>query len=358
MSLLLFSQVFAQDPGGGQSFPGAMNPSMSFNGLFLGGVEWDDGKLADPHNGDEVGEAAFPDAGETYGTGLAVQEMELQILSNVDPYFKANVVLSLPGLEGIEIEEGYVQLVSVPHVIFTVGKVKEAFGRENQTHTHALLTIDKSLIGQRIFGGEGLDDVGVNAAVLLPVPWYSELTLSVDRGTNELALGSGDPLGFGYLGHWKNMFDLSDDTSVELGVSGLTGLDSAGQYGETAGVDLTLKSHGRARHQFNRLVWQNEYLWSHKPGVTEDETLGGLYSTLEYSFSKLVWIGGRFDAVGFPSVDDAHTFGAIGILVLAPTEFSAVRLQGQRQFLPQGHTVDSVAAQLNFTLGVHPAHSY
>ena len=85
---------------GGQTFPGAMNPSMSFNGLFLGGAQWDDGELAPPHLGGEAGEVAFPGAGETYGTGLNVQEMELQISSNVDPYFKANVILSIPGTEG------------------------------------------------------------------------------------------------------------------------------------------------------------------------------------------------------------------------------------------------------------------
>jgi hypothetical protein len=71
--------------GGGQTFPGLMNPSMSFNGLFVGGLEADDGEIGDPHLGGEAGEAAFAGAGESYGTGLIVQEMELQILSNVDP---------------------------------------------------------------------------------------------------------------------------------------------------------------------------------------------------------------------------------------------------------------------------------
>jgi hypothetical protein len=334
-----------------------MNPSISFNGLFLGGAEWDDGKLAAPHLGGEAGDAAFPGAGETYGTGLNVQEMELQIQSVVDPYFKANVVLSVPGTEGIEVEEGFVTFTSIPRVLVNVGKIKEPFGRENATHTHALLTIDKSLIGQRIFGGEGLNDMAVNAAWLLPTPWFSELTVGVDRGTNEVAMGSGDPLGLGVMAHWKNMFDLSYSTSAELGVSGLTGENAFDGRTVVGGVDLTLKSRGSGRHQFNRIIWQNEYLFMNRPGAPDDATVGGLYSTLEYSLGKQVWLGARFDMVGLPK-PTAASFAGSGILVYAPTEFSDVRLQYQHQWLPDGHASDSVTGQLNFTIGVHPAHSY
>jgi hypothetical protein len=342
-----------------QNFPGLMNPSLSFNGLFLGSGEWVDGKLSKPHLGEEAGEAAMPGAGETYGTGLNVQEMELQILSNVDPYLKANAVLSIPGTEGLEIEEGYVTLVSVPRLLVNVGKIKEPFGRENATHTHALLTIDKSLIGQRVFGGEGLNDVAINAQYMLPTPWYSELTLGIDRGTNEVVMGSGEVAGIGTMVHWKNLVDLSDDASLEIGLSGLTGLDAFDGRSMVGGVDVTLKSHGGGRHQFNRVIWQNEFLYMNRPGASEDAKLGGLYSTLEYSLSRRWWVGGRFDYVGLPEpAEGGRTLGATAIVVLAPTEFSALRVQAQRQFLPDGHTVDSLTSQLNFTIGVHPAHSY
>jgi len=344
---------------GGQTFPGAMNPSMSFNGLFLGGAQWDDGELADPHLGGEAGEVALPGAGETYGTGLNVQEMELQISSNVDPYFKANVILSIPGTEGLEVEEGYVQLVSIPRILITIGKLKEPFGRENATHTHALLTVDKSLIGQRVFGGEGLNDVVVNAAWLMPTPWFSELTFGVDRGSNEIVLNSGQPEGLGGMAHWKNLFDLSSGTTLEVGLSGLTGKNAYDSGSVVAGTDITLRSHGRGRRQFNKLIWQNEYLWMNVDGAPADSKLGGLYSTVEYAVARRWWIGGRYDLVGIPEPpEEGRSQAGTLIGVFVPTEFSAIRLQAQRQFLPDDHTVDSVVAQLNFTIGVHPAHSY
>lgn len=345
--------------GGAQTFPAMMNPSISLNGLFLGSATWEDGALAPPQLGpaeEGAEEEGLAGAGETYGTGLNVQEMELQIFSQVDPYFKANVVLAIPGLEGIEIEEGFVTLTSIPRLLVNIGKIKEPFGRENTTHTHGLLTIDRALISQRIFGEEGLNDVGLNAALLLPLPFYSELTLGVDRGANEVVLGSGLPEGLGAMAHWKNLLELSYATSLELGLSGLTGRDAFDGQSLVGGVDLTLRSHGRGRHQWNRLVWQSELIAMQRGGATVEPSLAGLYSSATYAVKRRIWLGGRFDLVGFdPS---AQTLGGTVIGVLAPTEFSAVRLQAQRQWLPEGHTLDSLTAQLNFTVGAHPAHAY
>lgn len=344
-----------------QSFPGLMNPSISFNGLFLAGLQLDDGTdLGDPHLGGEAGEAVGPAFGETYGTGLNVQEMELQIQSKVDPYFDAVVVLAMPGLEGLEIEEGYVRLLSIPRFTLTVGKLKEPFGRENPTHTHALLTVDKSLVGQRVFGGEGLNDVVVQGALLVPLPWFSEISVGVDSGRNEVLYGSGVPEGVGSLVHLKNLVDLSYATSLELGLSGATGLDAFDGRSSVGGVDLTVKSHGRGRRQWRKIVWQSEALYAVRENADVDEKIGGLYSTLEGAFARCWWVGGRFDWVGLPPDPDlGTTVAGTAIVVLAPTEFSSFRLQGQHQVaLDSGRSVDSLVGQLDFTIGVHPAHGY
>jgi len=201
--------------------------------------------------------------------------------------------------------------------------------------------------------------VAVNAQLLLPTPWYSELTLGIDRGTNEDVLGSGDPLGVSGMAHWKNLFDLSSGTTLEVGLSGLTGQNSYDGNSVVAGTDITLKGHGRGRRQFNKVIWQNEYLWMDIEKAPADAKLGGLYSTVEYALTRRFWLGGRYDLVGIPEPPEGEQSQAgtlIGVFV--PTEFSAIRLQAQRQFLPDDHTVDSVVAQLNFTIGVHPAHSY
>ncbi len=336
-------------PPPAQTFPGLMNPAISVNGLFLAGIESDDGAIVK-----EPSELAG--RGEGFGTGLAVQELEIQFQAAVDPYFKANLVVAIPGDEPFEVEEGYLTLTSLPRVLVNIGKIKEPFGRENLAHTHALLTIDKSLIGQRVFGEEGLNDIGLNAQILLPTPWFSELTIGGDAGNNEVVLGSGDPEGLSGMVHWKNLFDLGETATLEAGISGLIGKNAFDGRSIVAGADVTIKGGGRGRRQWNRYVWQNEFLIMDRQGADEDARLGGLYSTFEYALSRRWWIGGRYDYVGVFSDDTAMAGTLIG--VFAPTEFSAVRIQAQRQFLPDGHTADSIVGQLNFTLGAHPAHSY
>ncbi len=365
--LSLPSRAMAADGGGGgQSFISAMNPGISANGLFLAGVESDDGTI---QPASWTGKSqALAGKGETYGTGISVQEMEVQLTAAVDPYFKANMVLSIPGTEGIGVEEGNVTMTAVPHLLLNIGKIKEPFGRENMTHTHALLTIDRALISQKVFGSEGLNDVGINAQYMLPLPWYSQFTLGFDAGQNDVVLGSGNAGGLGYLAHWKNLIDLSDNYSAEIGVSGLTGLDDIGGRSVVGGADITVKGHGSNHHQWNRLIWQNEFIYANKTGSranlsTDDRQLGGFYSTLEYSLTRVFWLGGRFDLVGLPGATEkswngGQTLAGTAIAVLAPTEFSSFRVQAQRQFLPGGHTADSVTGQLNFVIGVHPAHSY
>src|SRR5262245_15292097 len=91
------------------------NPAMSVNGLFLGSA------TSKRHpSGDEV------------TTGLAIQEMELQFIANVDPYFAANLVLAIPDGEGLEVEEGTLTPTEQPLGIqLRLGKLKAPFGREN-----------------------------------------------------------------------------------------------------------------------------------------------------------------------------------------------------------------------------------
>ena len=210
-----------------------------------------------------------------------------------------------------------------------------------------------------MFGGEGLNDVAVNAAWLMPTPWFSELTLGVDRGSHEIVLNSGEPDGArcdGPLAEPVRPFVGHDPRDR---VSGLSGLNAYDGRSALAGTDVTLKSHGRGRRQFNKLIWQSEYLWMDVDGAPADARLGGLYSTIEYAIARRFWLGGRYDLVGIPEPPGGgQTQAATLIGVFVPTEFSALRLQAQRQFLPDDHTIDSVVAQLDFTIGAHPAHSY
>jgi len=87
---------------------------MSVNGLFLGSVS--------SQRHPPVGVAT---------TGLAIQELELQFVANVDPYFTANLIFTVPGETGFGLEEGYVTPSFKPAGFEArIGKIKVPFGRE------------------------------------------------------------------------------------------------------------------------------------------------------------------------------------------------------------------------------------
>jgi hypothetical protein len=332
-------------------FSNVFNPAMSVNGLFLASGT----SQQDPAEG-------------TIQNGVAIQEIEAQFLANVDPYFSANIILSLPGGEGIEVEEGYLLATPQPFGLsLRFGKVKVPFGRENPFHTHALPFINKSLVGEAVFGEEGLGEVGVEGSYLTPLPFYTLLTFSLLDGGNEVMFASPhseDLAGFGGL---KSVFDLTDDATLEAGASYVVGKNAAAQLSQVAGGHLVFKWKPARDATTSSAVVALEGMLASRP-TREDEveppapaTTAGFYGYVQWQLDKRWFASARFDylsqaAVG-PEMD--VTLRETAILVFAPTEFSALRLQASVTHPPGGgDPVFEGLLQANFTLGSHPAHLY
>ncbi|HEY3447545.1 MAG TPA: hypothetical protein VGK67_14415 [Myxococcales bacterium] len=333
---------------GTNPFSNLFNPAMSANGLFLGSLA-----------------TSLPGQKGLHG-GLQAQELEVQLTANVDPYFSANLVASLPNGANLGLEEGY--LTSIPQIAgfgFRAGKIKVPFGRENGTHTHALPFIEKSLVGNAVFGEEGLNQASVEATKLLPLPWYSLLTLTVLDGRDQVLLGSpnSDVLG-GFLGS-RSVFDLTDDSTLELGLSYAAGGGPDRKLAQAVGAHLTFKwrpardaatssavvsLEGIASRQPDRLD-EGAHLLPHQPA--------GFYGYVQWQLAQRWYVGARFEYLTDWSFPSANKMRQSAVLVLAPTEFSAFRLQVNATELP-GIAVPLVEGllQVNFTIGAHPAHSY
>ena len=76
------------------------NPAISANALFTGLYAAN----AEEEDRDEHEHSHGPGS----ATGLRVQEVEVQLTSFVDPLWKADLILALPGGDGVELEEGFV----------------------------------------------------------------------------------------------------------------------------------------------------------------------------------------------------------------------------------------------------------
>ena len=111
-----------------------------------------------------------------------LNETELSLQAAVDPYARADFFISFArdpetGKYGVEVEEGYLTTLSLPaRLQLRVGKFKEAVGRINPVHAHALPFIDMPNAYVNYFGEEGLNDEGASLSWLLPTKKvYQEL---------------------------------------------------------------------------------------------------------------------------------------------------------------------------------------
>ena len=187
-----------------------------------------------------------------------------------------------------------------------------------------------------------------------------------------------------YSVRWENSFDLTEQSTILFGLSGLYGPNAASEDGETFvyGADATWKWRPSSGARGSFLVWQTEVMrrdfdagavsiphedHSHDyPSETIEDW--GLYSQLVWGFAPRWETGLRFEYVtgndaGVEERDDdparADRIRISPMVAFRPSEFSRVRLQynyDDADFLDD--EVHTVWAGLEFLYGKHPAHSF
>ncbi|MBS1970918.1 MAG: hypothetical protein JSU04_11460 [Bdellovibrionales bacterium] len=346
-------------------------PNISANTLFLyqnSNFHKDD---VDPANPDQN------------RNGFDIQEAELQFYSDVDPYTRLNMLLSVhPEYESdgtkveekwiLEPEELFVESTSLPSVLLKLGKFKAAMGKHNMLHTHAYPFIQAPLANQALLGDEGLNDVGLSGAIMLPAPWFSELTLQALRGEGENAeFNSPSPSDGVGLAHWKNLFDLSDALTMELGLSYATGGNSLKGTTALSGADLTFKWRPNEGGRYHSLIWSTEYLARNESqsGVSDNEKSYGVSSFIQYQFAERWAALYRYDNLNVENTFNPATLpngpserNSLAIAYM-PSEFSSFKLEYDQRHggVPSSSGEDTEKAiflQANFTIGSHPAHAY
>ncbi len=334
----------------------AFNPAVSVNGLFLGRNRFEG-------NNDQTKENS---------TGMEIQEMELQFTANVDSYLRANFRISFEDDE-VEIEESFVDVLLMDRLALRAGQFYTSFGKHNLLHTHQFPFIDAPIVNQEIFGDEALLEIGLGTSYLVPFPWYSEAMFQFLEGKNENLFDGPLNNDFAYLFHLKNLWDLNEDTTAEVGGSYVFGRNRSGASRGTGnantnvvGADFTVKWNPARRARYNTLIWQTEYIAAfQETGINTitglangNNNRGGMYSFLQYQFMERWWVQGRYDYFGFhqvPAMNDKNRYTAL--LAFVPSEFSAIRLQ--YSYLTEQVTEEHlVMLQLNFSMGSHPAHRY
>jgi hypothetical protein len=349
--------------GGGAAGSKVFNPDIAVIGDFLGAA----GRNT-----------------ENPSPALEMHESEASFQAIVDPYGRADFFFSF-GEEGVELEEGYLTLTTLPGGLLTkVGKMRAAFGKVNTLHNHVLPWTDRPLVTQNLVGGEdGITDAGISVARLIPNPWFFlEATGQVFRGDSgpedQPLFRSGKPGNLSYVGHLRGYHDITESTNVDLGLSYAYGHNAADPRDigllttDLFGVDATFRWRPLQRSIYHSFVGRSEWIRSRREqpiGRLErirrgqeqpvvHEIADGFYVSGDYQFARRWFAGARFDRSGRAFDGSLIDTGGSALLTFWPSEFSQVRGQYRRTNYAEGPTANEFLFQFQFSIGAHGAHPF
>lgn len=348
--------------GSGRAFQ-SMNPDISlildFAGAWFSAEEPLQGGAHDPRE-----------------TGFNLQQLEMSIGSNVDPFFRfdANLVFSQ---FGVEVEEAYVTTLALPAGLqLRGGQFLTRFGRLNNTHPHTWHFVDQPLVNGKFFGGEGSRGLGLELSWLAPLPWYMELIASTNQAVGECCarsywgaedLGVDDPRDLMTTTALKQFFPFTVDWSLLLGLSGQFGPNPTGNgnRSEIYGADLYLRWRptGDPERRFVALTVEGMLRRRQVPNdVLQD---WGGYASLVWQLAKRWECGARAELVSGLGDDylDPDWTGQrqryAAQLTFYPSHFSRIRLQGGPDLPSWRDEVDwAVLLAVEVVTGAHGAHAY
>jgi hypothetical protein len=273
----------------------ALNPEISVTGDFLFSTRQDS-------TSDQSSDFNFRTLG-------------VHIESWLDPYthFKSAVEFHE---DEIELGEAYFTLFNLRDDLnLTLGKFRQQFGVVNRWHKHGLDQVDFPLALREIFGNDGLNQSGISLDWLMPPAGDSsqQLTFQVTDGSNDRLFGGNTSNRPSLLVHYKNYRDISKDTYMEWGLSGLIGWNDQWEVGSSTttqdsrketfvlGADFTVLWEPTEKMRYRNLEWRSEAYWLNKdilaPDDSGEDTLNawGLYSYLQTKISRTIDIGIRGD---------------------------------------------------------------
>jgi len=296
-----------------------------------------------------------------------LNETELSLQAAVDPYARADFFLSFgrnpeTGEYGVEVEEGYLTTLSLPaRLQLKAGRFRNAVGRLNTVHPHALPFIDMPNAFVNYFGEEGLKDEGLSLSWLLPTKaFYQELVFQATSGYSESpAFTRSNKNRLLYVSHLKNFFTLNDDNTLELGLTGISGPNDSARVSNMGAIDITYKWKPVKLNTYHSLTWQSEFYFNHA-NLMDNFSVNsfGMYSFIQYQLAKRWFLTGRYD-YGQKPYDKTIKENAFSLTAgWYATEFSKLEFETKT-------TDDNIDKRFYqawlrwiFVIGAHGAHQY
>ncbi len=298
-------------------------------------------------------------------------ELELVIGGYLNPYARADAVISWHPEVNAEIEELYATFLrGLPlGTNLRIGQYLMEFGRLNPLHVHAYPFTQRPLPHMEFFGVEGLRPMAIRGAWLLPTgDAYTEVMLAATKGDVRAGHQHGHDheqdeheLTFpvAWFGRLTTSMGVTENTEFAIGASGLTAVyDPAEQLRAwLGGADLKYKWRPS---RYTSFTLEGEFLVNHRALETGgDVTSYGGYAYFDYRFRQRYNIGaiGEYTQGALHAHERVWRAGAF--LGFAPVEETALfRLVGNWTEPRDGEGYYTVIFQLVFGLGPHQPHNY
>jgi hypothetical protein len=281
-------------------------------------------------------------------TDALLRGLELNFQSYLDPFSRMKATLHISE-DGVDVEEAYyTHFTMLEGATVDVGRFRQQFGIVNRWHEDALDQVQYPLALQRIFGEEGLNQTGASIEWAFP-EWagaHHGLTVQVTNTENE-HLFNGDTLGTpSLLLHYKNYRDLSRDTYLEFGLSGLFGWndewdvikgvnlekehDALGT--QVFGADVSFLWEPAERSLYRNIEWRSELYALNRDILAPDgsgrDTINawGAYSYIQSKIAQNLIVGVRGDYYE-PDSKDYAILPDVSLVPLAYPESNPYRWQ-------------------------------
>ena len=184
-------------------------------------------------------------------TGFNAQEVELAFQAVVDPYLRADIYLTIPNLQGLEVEEAYLTTTNLPgNFQIRAGIFRAGLGRQNGQHLHLQDFTRRPEINAVFLGTDGLRSPGMEVNWLVPkIPFYLVLSGSAfsvapaDVDQPLQTFGGGSRWDFAYVATARAFFPLTDTTSLYAGLNYAHGKTSQSVSGNSALPSTAARAH-------------------------------------------------------------------------------------------------------------------
>ena len=277
-------------------------------------------------------------------SGLHLQQLELFAHSKVDHYFNFQMNVVFAHGEA-EIEELFIQTLSLPASLqMRFGKFLLPYGRINTKHPHTWRFIDQTLMIGKFMGEEGGRGLGVETSWLSPLPWFAQLTLSVNQPDGDCCTrsffdASAAPIksvdDFIYTGRLEQFWELNSDWSLLVGASTVVGENKTGNNRRTqlTGGDVLLRY--KPTNSPNRRAFTLQAEWTHRTRQMPEDELedhGGYIEAIA-RLSPEWEMGARWEQVEGLENDPLnpdwtdYRMRTAGQITWYPSHFSRMRLQ-------------------------------